>query len=188
MKMPVFHDDQHGTAIITGAALLNALEVAGKDIAKVSVVFNGAGAAGVATAEHYLRLGVKHENIIFCDTKGVVFKGRTEAMNKYKERFAQQTARRTLAEAMQGADVFMGLSVKGEVTADMLRSMAPDPIVFAMANPDPEITYEEAKACRSDIIMATGRSTIPTRSTTCSAFPSFSAARWMYKPPPSTKR
>ena len=108
MKIPVFHDDQHGTAIITGAALLNALEVAGKDIAKVRVVFNGAGAAGVATAEHYVRLGVKDENIIFCDTKGVVFKGRTEGMNKYKERFAQQTDRRTLADAMKGADVFVG--------------------------------------------------------------------------------
>ena len=171
MKIPVFHDDQHGTAIITGAALLNALEVAGKDIAKIHVVFNGAGAAGVATAEHYVRLGVKHENIIFCDTKGVVFKGRTEGMNKYKERFAQQTDRRTLADAMKGADVFVGLSVKGAVTADMVRSMAADPIVFAMANPDPEITYEEAKACRSDIIMATGRSDYPNQVNNVLGFP-----------------
>src|SRR5271169_4395718 len=171
MKIPVFHDDQHGTAIITGAALLNALEVAGKDIAKVRVVFNGAGAAGVATAEHYVRLGVKHENIIFCDTKGVVYQGRTEGMNKYKERFAQQTERRTLTEAMEGADVFVGLSVKGAVTADMVRSMAPDPIVFAMANPDPEITYEEAKACRSDIIMATGRSDYPNQVNNVLGFP-----------------
>src|ERR1700723_1288878 len=171
MKIPVFHDDQHGTAIITGAALLNALEVAGKDIAKIHVVFNGAGAAGVATAEHYVRLGVKHENIIFCDTKGVVFKGRTEGMNKYKERFAQQTDRRTLADAMKGADVFVGLSVKGAVTADMVRSMAAAPIVFAMANPDPEITYEEAKACRSDIIMATGRSDYPNQVNNVLGFP-----------------
>jgi malate dehydrogenase (oxaloacetate-decarboxylating)(NADP+) len=171
MKIPVFHDDQHGTAIITGAALLNALEVAGKDIAKVRVVFNGAGAAGVATAEHYVRLGVKDENIIFCDTKGVVFKGRTEGMNKYKERFAQQTDRRTLADAMKGADVFVGLSVKGAVTQDMVRSMAQDPIVFAMANPDPEITYEEAKACRSDIIMATGRSDYPNQVNNVLGFP-----------------
>ncbi len=171
MKIPVFHDDQHGTAIITGAALLNALEVAGKDIAKVRVVFNGAGAAGVATAEHYVRLGVKHENIIFCDTKGVVFKGRTDGMNKYKERFAQPTDWRTLADAMEGADVFVGLSVKGAVTQDMVRSMAPNPIVFAMANPDPEITYEEAKACRSDIIMATGRSDYPNQVNNVLGFP-----------------
>ena len=171
MKIPVFHDDQHGTAIITGAALLNALEVAGKDIGKVRVVFNGAGAAGVATAEHYVRLGVKHENIIFCDSKGVVYKGRTEGMNKYKERFAQPTDRRTLADAMRDADVFVGLSVKGAVNQDMVRSMASNPIVFAMANPDPEITYEEAKACRSDIIMATGRSDYPNQVNNVLGFP-----------------
>jgi malate dehydrogenase (oxaloacetate-decarboxylating)(NADP+) len=171
MKIPVFHDDQHGTAIITGAALLNAVEIVGKDIASIHVVFNGAGAAGVATAEHYVRLGVKHENILFCDTKGVVFKGRTEGMNPYKERFAQPTDRRTLADAMKGADVFVGLSVKGAVTQDMVRSMAPNPIVFAMANPDPEITYEDAKACRSDIIMATGRSDYPNQVNNVLGFP-----------------
>jgi malate dehydrogenase (oxaloacetate-decarboxylating)(NADP+) len=171
MKIPVFHDDQHGTAIITGAALLNALELAGKDIAAIRVVFNGAGAAGVATAEHYVQLGVKRENILFCDTKGVIYKGRTDGMNKYKERFAQATDRRTLADAIQGADVFVGLSVKGAVTADMVRSMAPDPIVFAMANPDPEITYEEAKACRSDVIMATGRSDYPNQVNNVLGFP-----------------
>jgi malate dehydrogenase (oxaloacetate-decarboxylating)(NADP+) len=171
MKIPVFHDDQHGTAIITGAALLNAVEIVGKDIAKIRVVFNGAGAAGISTAEHYVRLGVKQENILFCDTKGVVFNGRTEGMNKYKERFAQETDRRTLADALQGADVFVGLSVKGAVTQDMVRSMAPDPIVFAMANPDPEITYEDAKACRSDIIMATGRSDYPNQVNNVLGFP-----------------
>ncbi|MGA9445956.1 MAG: NADP-dependent malic enzyme [Candidatus Sulfotelmatobacter sp.] len=171
MKIPVFHDDQHGTAIITGAALLNALEIVGKDITSIRVVFNGAGAAGIATAEHYVRLGVKQENVIFCDTKGVVYKGRTEGMNPYKERFAQQTDRRTLADAMQGADVFVGLSVKGAVTQDMVRSMASNPIVFAMANPDPEITYEEAKACRSDIIMATGRSDYPNQVNNVLGFP-----------------
>ncbi len=171
MKIPVFHDDQHGTAIITGAALLNALELVDKDISKVRVVFNGAGAAGIATAEHYERLGVKHENIIFCDTKGVVYKGRTEGMNKYKELFAVETKCRTLADAMQGADIFVGLSVKGAVTADMVRSMAADPIVFAMANPDPEITYEEARACRSDIIMATGRSDYPNQINNVLGFP-----------------
>ena len=171
MKIPVFHDDQHGTAIITGAALINALEIVGKDIASVRVVFNGAGAAGISTAEHYVRLGVKHDNIIFCDTKGVIYKGRTEGMNKYKALFAPETDCRTLADAMKGADVFVGLSVKGAVTADMVRSMAADPIVFAMANPDPEITYEEAKACRSDIIMATGRSDYPNQVNNVLGFP-----------------
>jgi malate dehydrogenase (oxaloacetate-decarboxylating)(NADP+) len=171
MKIPVFHDDQHGTAIISGAALLNALEVVGKDIGKVRVVFNGAGAAGIATAEHYVRLGVKKENIILCDSKGVVYKGRKQGMNKYKERFAADTNLRTLAEAMVGADLFVGLSVKGAIDQEMVRSMAPDPIVFAMANPDPEITYEDAKACRSDIVMATGRSDYPNQINNVLGFP-----------------
>jgi malate dehydrogenase (oxaloacetate-decarboxylating)(NADP+) len=171
MKIPVFHDDQHGTAIITGAALLNAVELTGKDIGKVRVVFNGAGAAGIATAEHYIHLGVKKENIILCDTKGVVYKGRTEGMNRYKERFAQETKLRTLAEALVGADVFVGLSVKGAVTGEMVRAMAPKPVVFAMANPDPEITYEEAKACRADVIMATGRSDYPNQVNNVLGFP-----------------
>ena len=171
MKIPVFHDDQHGTAIITGAALLNALELTGRDITKIKVVFNGAGAAGIATAEHYERLGVKHENMIFCDTKGVVYKGRKEGMNPYKERWALDTPLRTLEEAMKGADLFVGLSVKGAVTQDMVRSMAPNPIVFAMANPDPEITYEDAKACREDVIMATGRSDYPNQINNVLGFP-----------------
>jgi malate dehydrogenase (oxaloacetate-decarboxylating)(NADP+) len=171
MKIPVFHDDQHGTAIISGAALLNALEIVGKDIRNVRVVFNGAGAAGIACAEHYVRLGVKRENIILCDTKGVVYRGRKQGMSKYKERFAQDTELRTLAEAMIGADVFAGLSVKGALTPDMVRSMAPDPIVFALANPDPEITYEEAKACRSDVIIATGRSDYPNQVNNVLGFP-----------------
>ena len=171
MKIPVFHDDQHGTAIISGAALMNALEVVGKDISKVRVVFNGAGAAGIACAEHYVRLGVKKENIILCDTKGVVYVGRKEGMNKYKERFAQDTELRTLAEALVGADVFAGLSVKGAINGDMIRSMAPDPIVFAMANPDPEITYEEAKASRPDVIIATGRSDYPNQVNNVLGFP-----------------
>lgn len=171
MKIPVFHDDQHGTAIISGAALLNALDVVGKDIHKVRVVFNGAGAAGIACAEHYVRLGVMRENIILCDTKGVVYRGRKEGMNKYKERFAQETELRTLAEALVGADVFAGLSVKGAVTAEMICTMAPDPIVFAMANPDPEISYEEAKACRKDVIVATGRSDYPNQVNNVLGFP-----------------
>jgi len=171
MKIPVFHDDQHGTAIISGAALLNALEVVEKDISKVKVVFNGAGAAGIACAEHYVRLGVKRENIILCDTKGVVYQGRTHGMNPYKDRFAQETELRTLAEALVGADIFVGLSVKGAVTQDMVRSMAVDPIVFAMANPDPEITYEDAKAARSDVIIATGRSDYPNQVNNVLGFP-----------------
>jgi malate dehydrogenase (oxaloacetate-decarboxylating)(NADP+) len=137
MKIPVFHDDQHGTAIISGAALLNALEVAGKAIDRVQVVFNGAGASGIACAEHYVRLGVKRENITLCDTKGVIYKGRAAGMNPYKERFARETSLRTLTEAMKGADVLVGCSVKDAVNADMIRSMAARPIVFAMANPDP---------------------------------------------------
>ena len=171
MKIPVMHDDQHGTAIITGAALLNALEITGKDISKIKIVFNGAGAAGIATAEHYVRMGVKRENIFLCDTKGLVYKGRTEGMNPYKERFAQDTKERTLAEVVRGADVLVGLSVKGVFTPAMLKSMASRPIVFAMANPDPEITYEEARAARSDIIMATGRSDYPNQINNVLGFP-----------------
>src|SRR5574340_1486320 len=171
MKIPVFHDDQHGTAIISGAALLNGLEIVGKAIDKVKVVFNGAGASGIACAEHWVRLGVRRENITLCDTKGVIYKGRTAGMNPYKERFAQDTKLRTLAEVMVGADVFCGLSVKGAVTQDMVKSMGTRPIVFAMANPDPEITYEDAKAARPDVIMATGRSDYPNQVNNVLGFP-----------------
>ncbi len=171
MKIPVFHDDQHGTAIISGAALLNALEVVGKSIDKVRVVFNGSGAAGIACAEHYVRLGVKRENILMADTKGVIYEGRTEGMNPYKARFAQKTQLRTLAEAVKGADVLAGLSVKGAFTSEMLLTMAPKPIVFAMANPDPEISYDEAKAVRSDVIVATGRSDFPNQVNNVLGFP-----------------
>jgi len=171
MKIPVFHDDQHGTAIISGAALLNALEVVGKRIEDVHVVFNGAGASGIACAEHYVRLGVKRENITLCDTKGVVYKGRVAGMNEYKERFARETPLRTLAEAAKGADVLVGCSVKGAFTQDMLRSMAERPIVFAMANPDPEINYEDAKATRKDLIFATGRSDYPNQVNNVLGFP-----------------
>jgi malate dehydrogenase (oxaloacetate-decarboxylating)(NADP+) len=171
MKIPVFHDDQHGTAIISGAALLNAVELAGKDLAKVRIIVNGAGAAGIACAEHYIRLGVDRQNIVMCDTKGVIYKGRNAATNPYKERFALETSLRTLEQAMMGADVFVGLSAKGAVTPEMVRSMAPRPIVFAMANPDPEIDYEEAKACRDDIIIATGRSDYPNQVNNVLGFP-----------------
>ncbi len=171
MSIPVFHDDQHGTAIISGAALLNALEVVGKDIGKIRVVFNGAGASGIACAEHYVQLGVRRENIILCDTKGVVYEGREENMNPYKARFAAKTGRRTLAEALKDADVFAGLSAAKCVTGEMLRSMAGHPIVFALANPVPEISYDEAKAARSDVIIATGRSDCPNQVNNVLGFP-----------------
>ena len=171
MRIPVFHDDQHGTAIISGAALLNALELVGKDIRKVRLVINGAGASAIATAEHYIRLGMKRENILLCDTKGVVYTGRPQGMNPYKERLAQDTKLRTLSEAMVGADMFLGLSVGGAVTQDMVRSMAEHPIVIAMANPDPEISFEEATACRKDLIMCTGRSDYPNMVNNVLGFP-----------------
>jgi malate dehydrogenase (oxaloacetate-decarboxylating)(NADP+) len=171
MKIPVFHDDQHGTAIISGAALLNAVELVGKPIDNVRVVFNGAGASGIACAKFYVALGVRKENIILCDTKGVVYRGRGKGMNPYKEEFAQDTNLRTLAEAMNGADVFVGLSTAGAVTKEMVKSMADRPIVFAMANPDPEITYEDAKAARPDVLMATGRSDYPNQVNNVLGFP-----------------
>jgi len=171
MKIPVFHDDQHGTAIITGAALLNALEIVGKSIDRIRVVFNGSGASGIATAEHYVRLGVKRENITMVDTKGVIYEGRTEGMNPYKARFAKKTNMRTLAEAAKDADILVGLSVKGAFTQDMVRSMAARPIVIAMANPDPEITYEDALAARKDVLMCTGRTDYPNQVNNVLGFP-----------------
>jgi len=171
LDIPVFHDDQHGTAIISGAALLNALEVVKKKIDKVKVVFSGAGAAGIACARHYEKLGVRREHMILVDTKGVVYKGRKDGMNPYKEYFATDSGERTLAEAMKGADVFCGVSVKDLLSQDMVRSMAKNPIVFAMANPDPEIAYEEAKAARPDVIIATGRSDYPNQVNNVLGFP-----------------
>jgi len=171
MTIPVFHDDQHGTAIISGAGLVNALEIVGKKIDEVRVVFSGAGAAGIACAKFYITLGVRRENLILCDTKGVVYRGRTDGMNPYKEYFALDTPCRTLADAMKGADVFAGVSVKGVVTKDMVRSMAKDPIIFAMANPDPEITFEDALDARKDVIMATGRSDYPNQVNNVLGFP-----------------
>jgi malate dehydrogenase (oxaloacetate-decarboxylating)(NADP+) len=171
LSIPVFHDDQHGTAIISAAALLNALELAGKRIEDVRVVFCGAGAAGIGCAEMYVRLGVRRDHILLVDSVGVVYEGRTERMNPYKARFAQRTLRRTLAEAMRGADVFVGVSVKDLVTPEMLKSMADNPIVFAMANPDPEIPYEVAVATRPDVIMATGRSDYPNQVNNVLGFP-----------------
>ena len=171
MKIPVFHDDQHGTAIISAAALKNALEVAGKKIDKVRLVISGAGAAAMACLRLYIKMGLRKEHVVLTDTHGVIYKGRTDDMTPYKEEFAADTDRRTLADAMKGADVFVGLSAGGIVTQDMIRSMAKDPIVFAMANPDPEIGYEEATAARKDVIMATGRSDYPNQVNNVLGFP-----------------
>jgi malate dehydrogenase (oxaloacetate-decarboxylating)(NADP+) len=171
MAIPVFHDDQHGTAIISGAAMLNAAEVVGKALDQLHVVINGAGASAIACGEHYIRLGVRHENILICDTKGVVYAGRTENMNPYKARFANPTDKRTLADALRGADVLVGLSIGNCVTSEMLGSMADRPIVFALANPVPEIGYDEAQAARPDVIIATGRSDCPNQVNNVLGFP-----------------
>ncbi len=158
MNIPVFHDDQHGTAIISAAGMINALEMTGKRIQDAKIVVNGAGAAGIACANLAITMGIDKDNVILCDTKGVIYKGRTEGMNDYKERLAANTEARTLEDAMVDADIFFGVSAQGALTAEMLKSMAKDPIVFAMANPDPEITPPEAKAVRGDVIIGTGRS------------------------------
>ena len=171
MDIPVFHDDQHGTAIISGAALLNALALTGKDIGEVRMAVGGAGAAAIACCEFFVKLGMRRENVVLADTRGVVYRGRTEGMNAYKARFATDRPARTLAEAMDGADVFLGVSVAGTVTKDMVVSMADAPIVFALANPDPEISYPEARAARSDVLMATGRSDYPNQVNNVLGFP-----------------
>jgi malate dehydrogenase (oxaloacetate-decarboxylating)(NADP+) len=171
MKIPVFHDDQHGTAIISAAGLLNACEITGKKLDEIKVVFNGAGASAISCASHYVNLGVRRENIVMCDTKGVIYKGRTEHMNVYKQRFASDTAARTLEEALVGADVFFGLSSANCVTAEMVKSMAPSPVIFALANPDPEIPYDVAIAARPDAIVATGRSDYPNQVNNVLGFP-----------------
>ena len=171
MNIPVFHDDQHGTAIISAAALVNALELVGKRIDQVKVVFCGAGAAGIACAEMYLRMGVRRENVLFVDTVGIIYEGRTEKMNEYKQQFAVDTPLRTLAQAFEGADVFVGVSAADLVTPEMLKRMASNPIVFAMANPDPEIAYDLAIQSRPDVIMATGRSDFPNQVNNVLGFP-----------------
>ena len=171
LDIPVFHDDQHGTAIISAAAFLNALQIAGKSIGEVKVVFAGAGAAAIACANLYVSYGVKPENLRLCDRSGVIYKGRKEGMNRYKEKFAVETDERTLAEALHGADAFIGVSSKNIVTGEMLRHMRESPIVFAMANPDPEITPEDAMMARPDVIMATGRSDYPNQVNNVLGFP-----------------
>ncbi|MFW5937396.1 MAG: malic enzyme-like NAD(P)-binding protein, partial [Halanaeroarchaeum sp.] len=160
MDIPVFHDDQHGTAIISGAALINAVDLVDKEMEDLEVVFSGAGASAIATARFYVSLGVEKENITMCDSSGIITEERAEAgdVNEFKREFAQDVPEGDLEDAMEGADVFVGLSIGGIVSQDMVRSMAADPMVFAMANPDPEISYEDAKAARDDtVIMATGR-------------------------------
>jgi malate dehydrogenase (oxaloacetate-decarboxylating)(NADP+) len=171
LRIPVFHDDQHGTAIISGAALLNALEITNRRIADIKCVFSGAGAAAISTAEHYVRLGVKRENILLSDRLGVVYKGRPGEIDPYKARFANETSARTLKDALDGADVFVGLSVAGAVTGDMIAKMTPNPIIFALANPEPEILPEEVRAVRPDAIIATGRSDYPNQVNNVLGFP-----------------
>ena len=171
MDIPVFHDDQHGTAVICAAGLINALHLSGKMIEDVRIVLNGAGAAGIACLELLKAMGAKHDNCIMCDTKGVIYQGRTEGMNQWKSAHAANTELRTLEEAMKGADVFLGVSVKGAVTPDMVASMADNPVIFAMANPDPEITPEEAHEVRMDAIVATGRSDYPNQVNNVLGFP-----------------
>ena len=171
LNIPVFHDDQHGTAIIAAAGLLNALDLTGRDIAKTTLVCNGAGSAGIASLGLLNAMGLPRKNIILCDSKGVIHRDRKEGMNQWKSAFAAETSKRTLAEALDGADVFFGLSVKGAVSQDMVRSMAEKPIIFAMANPDPEITAEEVAAVRDDAIMATGRSDYPNQINNVLGFP-----------------
>ncbi len=172
MNIPVFHDDQHGTAIVSGAALLNACAITNRKMAEVRIVVNGAGASANSCAKIFISLGVRKENIIMCDSQGVIFKGRTKGMNKYKEYFASETEYRTLHEALNGADVFVGLSVAGALTPEMLKEMAKDPIIFAMANPEPEITPDKARAARPDAIIATGRSDYPNQVNNVLGFPS----------------
>ncbi len=172
MNIPVFHDDQHGTAIISSAALINACEIQGKKLKNIKVVFNGAGAAAIACANLFIKLGVQSKNLIMCDSQGVIYEGREKGMNKWKEPFAVKTKARTLQEALIDADVFCGLSVAGALTKEMLASMAKKPIVFAMANPDPEILPEEALSVRKDAIIATGRSDYPNQVNNVLGFPS----------------
>lgn len=169
--IPIFHDDQHGTAIIATAGLMNAVEIANKKLSDVTVVVNGAGAAGISCARMFLAAGVQKKNLIMCDSRGVLYEGRTERMTKEKYEFALDTDARDLADALKGADVFMGLSVADCVTPEMLKSMANDPIVFAMSNPNPEIDYHVAIATREDLIMATGRSDYPNQINNVLGFP-----------------
>ena len=171
LDIPVFHDDQHGTAIITTAALINALDISGKSIKEIKVIVNGAGASAQACTELFINSGVPSKNIIMLDRKGVIYKGRTEGIDQWKSRYAVDTKLRTLKDAINGADVFLGLSVKGALKKEMVKSMAKDPIIFACANPDPEITPEEINEVRDDVIIATGRSDYPNQVNNLIGFP-----------------
>ncbi|MEZ5289799.1 MAG: malic enzyme-like NAD(P)-binding protein [Vicinamibacterales bacterium] len=171
LAIPVFHDDQHGTAVIVGAALLNALECVGKAATSVRVVINGAGASAIACGTHLKRLGVRPDHMIMCDSHGVIYDERPGGLNRYKGAFASATRARTLAEALAGADVFLGLSVKDSVPAALLRTMSPSPVVFALANPDPDIPYDEIRAVRADAVVATGRSDHPNQVNNLLGFP-----------------
>jgi len=171
MDIPVFHDDQHGTAIIAAAGLINALDITGRKVKDIKMVVNGAGASAIACVELFKALGVPHNNVIMCDTKGTIFKGRTDGMNQWKSAHAVETKARTLTEALKGADIFVGLSAKGAVNGEMIKNMAKKPIIFAMANPDPEITPEEVHAVRPDAIVATGRSDYPNQINNVLGFP-----------------
>lgn len=171
MSIPVFHDDQHGTAVVAGAGLFNALQLTSRSLQNASIVVNGAGAAGIAIAEMLLALGSPKDRLTLCDSQGVIYEGRQEGVNEYKLPFARATDARTLADALKGADVFIGVSKAGALTEEMLLSMAPQPIVFALANPEPEIPYQTAKTVRPDVIMATGRSDNPNQINNVMCFP-----------------
>src|SRR5205814_4916449 len=171
MDIPVFHDDQHGTAIISAAGMINALHLSGRKISDIKVVVNGAGAAGIACLELLKAMGLPNGNATLCDSKGVIYRGRTSGMNQWKSAHAVDTKARTLAEALVDSDVFLGLTVKGALTQEMVKRMAKAPIIFAMANPDPEVTPEEVKAVRSDAIIATGRSDYPNQVNNVLGFP-----------------
>src|SRR6266849_3122205 len=171
LDIPVFHDDQHGTAIITTAGLINALHLTGRDLANIKMVVNGAGAASIACVELLKTMGLPPGNVVLCDTRGVIYRGRSDGMNQWKSAHAVETKARSLAEAIEGADVFFGLSAKGAVDRAMVRAMADKPIIFAMANPDPEVTPEDVRAVRSDAIIATGRSDYPNQVNNVLGFP-----------------
>ena len=171
LDIPVFHDDQHGTAIIAAAGLINAADLTGRDLGELSLVVNGAGAAGIACLDILMAMGLRRENVVLCDTRGVIYEGRQQGMNQWKSAYASSTKARTLSEALDGADAVFGLSVKGAFSDDMIRSMADKPIIFAMANPDPEITPEEIQEVRNDAIVATGRSDYPNQINNVLGFP-----------------
>ncbi len=187
MDIPVFHDDQHGTAIVAAAGLINACHLTGRELRDTKLVVNGAGAAGIACVELLKAMGMRHEHVVLCDTKGVVYQGRTDGMNQWKSAHAAATKARTLTDALDGADVVFGLSVKGALTKDMVARMADKPIIFAMANPDPEITPEEARQASPHAIIATGRSDYPNQvNKRAPVFPTFSVVHSMCVPARST--